>query len=856
MRQQLTAFPLFILFILCTIYISLPGAPLPAGVSIHRLDNGMEVLLIRNPGLPMTGANMVVKVGSAYETFATSGMSHMLEHLLFNGTTTRTQKELYDETDRIGGYNNANTSEYYTNYMMVTPAEHFEKGLSLQADMLFRSTLPVKKFEKEKGIVLEEISKSLAEPREQLERNLISVLYGGHALSLPTLGTYSTIKSMKRDDVYAFFKNNYVPNNMILSVVGDFKTAEMLEMIRRIYGNMEASNVARPDHREWITGFGGDRSGHLPAGTFHRSYSGKETLLHNIFHIPEPLSPAHVKLVELFLQTESKKILKILDSEFPGALKNVKLLLRATPFRNYIEVKSTLNRGGDVEKISARIRKIMASIQITAGDNLVKQEMLKAKTDYLKNIEKPHMFGIYNAYNLAVYGIESVLARYSGQDLPAAASELEQIRPHEHSVTLIQSPAGEDNGEIREVETRLYRDPEKGKSLIVTDNGGSELIAIHYLVKHKASLESEYGKDIARVLHRCFGNRLNSEAVTKKTSPFGITSKVNDNPFFPMDDIYLHPDFGYIRIEGVASDVPALISILNDEMSAFTPTKEEFNTAYSEISRMSSPMMMGNMAKKLFDRVYQTEVMEDRKYKTGPEEITYDNLLGFTARYFSPDNMIVAVSSPEKTGDVDQLFAGFFKKKEGEKPAPWEPGFRMRDKPRRIEKKGMGKRSYLFWGFAKKTDPDDLPALRALSLYLSDKIIFDIREKRGMAYRMSAGIKFRNDRALFYINMGTRPENTDRIVPDCPGFFMRNAADKLTDRQLERLVNMYLGRMKFRRLSSINRAYYLSHSLYFNGDIRSHSRFFEKLKKVKAAEVRAAAKKYLGPENPLTIIIR
>jgi len=71
---------------------------LPGGVSIHILDNGLQVLLIENPALPMVGVNTVVKVGSAYETFATSGMSHMLEHLLFNGTNSRTQKQLYNDT--------------------------------------------------------------------------------------------------------------------------------------------------------------------------------------------------------------------------------------------------------------------------------------------------------------------------------------------------------------------------------------------------------------------------------------------------------------------------------------------------------------------------------------------------------------------------------------------------------------------------------------------------------------------------------------------------------------------------------------------------------------------------------------
>ena len=91
---------------------------LPDGVSVYQLDNGMDVLLIENTGLPMTGVNVVVKTGSAFETFSTSGMSHMLEHLLFNGTESQTQKELYDAVDLIGGYNNANTGTYYTNYMI------------------------------------------------------------------------------------------------------------------------------------------------------------------------------------------------------------------------------------------------------------------------------------------------------------------------------------------------------------------------------------------------------------------------------------------------------------------------------------------------------------------------------------------------------------------------------------------------------------------------------------------------------------------------------------------------------------------------------------------------------------------
>ena len=253
---------------------------LPKGVSVYQLNNGMKVLLIENPALPMVGANVVVKIGSAYETFSTSGMSHMLEHLLFNGTTSRNQKKLYDDVDRIGGYNNATTAEFYTNYMMVTPAENIRKGMEIQADMLFSSTLPTDKFEKEKGIVLEEISKSLADPQEQLERNTLSVLYRGHALSLPTLGTYSTIQSLSRDDVNSFYKSNYVPNNMILSVIGNFRTSAMLPLIQEIYGKARPGVVQRQENLEWATGFQTPLlTGSPNSEAYHRFYDGEDLVL-------------------------------------------------------------------------------------------------------------------------------------------------------------------------------------------------------------------------------------------------------------------------------------------------------------------------------------------------------------------------------------------------------------------------------------------------------------------------------------------------------------------------------------------------------------------------------------------------
>ena len=98
------------------------------------LGNGLEVVLLANPAQPMVGIFTQVKVGSAWESYQSSGMSHMLEHLLFNGSEKYTQDQLYELADRAGAYNNANTTDFFTNYMMVIPAGALETGLDLQSN--------------------------------------------------------------------------------------------------------------------------------------------------------------------------------------------------------------------------------------------------------------------------------------------------------------------------------------------------------------------------------------------------------------------------------------------------------------------------------------------------------------------------------------------------------------------------------------------------------------------------------------------------------------------------------------------------------------------------------------------------
>ncbi len=832
---------------------------LPKGVTIYQLDNGMQVLLIENPALPMVGVNVAIKVGSAYETFSTSGMSHMLEHLLFNGTTTRSQKQLYDDVDMIGGYNNAHTDQYYTDFMMVTPDQNILTGMEIQADMLFNSTLPQEKFDKEKGIVLEEIGKSLANPNEQLERNTISILYKGHALSLPTLGTYSTIESMNRDDVYSFYKNFYVPNNMILTVIGNFRTKDMLKSVKDIYGKAGPGIVKETMLPGWSTGFQKPDFSFLKEDlAYHRFYEGKDIVVQIFYSIPQYESTKFPELLNLILSKNKDDVQNSLKNEFPNSLKSVSLSSRLSPVRNYLEADIIAGNDIDFDSVVESLSKKLVGLNFNLSNETIISEATKARTEFLRNIEKPHMFGIYNSNDLVINGIEAVLASYYSEEYFKAAGELTSLKISDKPLVILQTPSQKDEAEAvtAAVNTKMFEKVSGGATIIAAQNDVSNLLAIHYLIEHKAYYESKYGKDAAQLLHNCFEQRMESDENQKLSNQYGLNYVFNDNPFIPMDNIYLNPDFGYIRVEGLAEDLEGVIKYLNDQFMNFVPNEDEFKKASEHFQGVGMMSMGGDKAQKIFDATYESLVYEPNPYSENQPELTYENLLAFAKEYFSSGNMIISVVSPESPEKIHNLFSDFKGDPLTEEPPVYSRKLLLTSKDTTIEQNLESQRSYLFWGFTTRIDPKDAPALQALSLMLADNIIFDIREKQGMAYHMSAGINVDNDRALFFITQGTRPENVDKLIPQYPNFFKMAAVDTLTGEALQKSVNMYLGRMMFRRLSSINKAYYLANSFYFHGDYNYDKQFLDELKKVTLDEVKEAAKKYMHAKNIVLVVVR
>ncbi len=187
------------------------------------LKNGLTLLLEKKPIETVT-IQATVKVGSNDEVEKNNGISHFMEHMIFEGTKRRKNSLIIsNEIESLGGELNAYTSNERTCFYIRVPKEHFDKALDILADILQNPMFNLKMIEKERKIILKEINLHIDEPRFHQWILFTSALFKKHPAKRPTYGTVKAVKAIKRNDLLNYYNKYYIPNNTILSIVGNYK---------------------------------------------------------------------------------------------------------------------------------------------------------------------------------------------------------------------------------------------------------------------------------------------------------------------------------------------------------------------------------------------------------------------------------------------------------------------------------------------------------------------------------------------------------------------------------------------------------------------------------------------------------
>jgi predicted Zn-dependent peptidase len=215
-------------------------------IKTYTFPNGFRLVYEKSKNIiPISSVNVFCDVGSINEPQYIRGASHMIEHMCFKGTKTRkSPKEIFIEYDKIGAYFNAFTTKRYTAYVFKCSNDHLDSCITILADMILNSTFLQKEYHKEHDVVTEENLDNENDPDDQIYMYSDKMLYSGSSFENAVDDIHYHKKgSLSRDQVFEFYKNYYVPNNMIFSIVTDMSFETVIQFIEKTYFAKHKSGV-------------------------------------------------------------------------------------------------------------------------------------------------------------------------------------------------------------------------------------------------------------------------------------------------------------------------------------------------------------------------------------------------------------------------------------------------------------------------------------------------------------------------------------------------------------------------------------------------------------------------------------
>lgn len=210
------------------------------------LDNGLVVIVHQDTTTPIVAVNLAYDVGARDENPELTGLAHYFEHLMFSGSKNAPD---YDKVvQNIGGQNNAFTSNDYTNYYLTLPKNNLEVALWLEADRMQFLNVDEKNLEVQRKVVIEEFKQNyLNQPYGNNMADLRKLTYQKHPYQWATIGkSIEQIEKVTLDDARNFYNQFYAPNNCILTICGDVILDDVVELVKKHFSHIPASEIKRP----------------------------------------------------------------------------------------------------------------------------------------------------------------------------------------------------------------------------------------------------------------------------------------------------------------------------------------------------------------------------------------------------------------------------------------------------------------------------------------------------------------------------------------------------------------------------------------------------------------------------------
>jgi len=338
-----------------------------------RWPSGLALITAIDRGAPVVSYQTWFRVGSRHEQVGRTGMAHLFEHLMFNQTETLPPGEFDRVVERTGGESNAATWVDWTYYRLSLPARDLELGVKLEAERMTRLVLDEGPVESERDVVTNERRERVEDDVDGwLDEQLMALAFEVHPYRWPTIGWMADIRALPLDDIRAFYRTWYAPNNATLVVVGDLDEAALLDLVATHYGAI--APAALPD----------DRAIDEPVQTVERRIRGGKPIASDRvlagWKAPgqaDPDWPVLELIATLLAGSPSARLHRrlVIEKELASSVDS-----QLTPFRDpsLLRVAVTMARGHRAEVALAEIDAVIA--------DLAEQPPAAAELDKAKNL--------------------------------------------------------------------------------------------------------------------------------------------------------------------------------------------------------------------------------------------------------------------------------------------------------------------------------------------------------------------------------------------------------------------------------------------------------------------------------------
>lgn len=841
---------------------------------LFKLNNGQTVIIQEVKNNPIVTVDTWIKTGSIDEDDSNNGVAHFLEHLFFKGTKNHAPGEFDKILETKGAVTNAATSKDFTHYYITLPSKDFDLAMELHADMLLNPMIPRNEMEKERRVVLEEISKDMNSPQKILMENLDSMMYNSHPYKRRVIGRKDVIETITREKIFEFYNAHYFPSNMVTLVIGDVDTKHALDKINEVFSSQtkKQEKIIYPKEslltsQKKKTQYSPDtQSGYMLIGFRGVSINDKESYILDV--LATILGEGRSSVLNQVLK-EKKRIAYSVSAGNMTYKDDGIFYIKA----NFEPEKCKQVEDAIFEEIKNIQQNGVSDEQLQLAKNIIERDTYYSR-ESVSNISNEigyttTLTGDIKFYDNYLSNIKSVTKeevkksaqKYLGENRSAISIVLPQSAK-ETPVSILKKKHQNPSADLisQNSQTQKYK-LSNGATLLYTPNTSNDIIAISIYAKGGKLVETTSG--IAN---------LTGATILKGTKNY---TSLELSQFLEDNGIKISPsvsaDTFSISVLTTKDEYDKTLAILDEIVNNATFEENELSKVKADTLSQIKSSKDTPIQRALED--YREMIFPDSNYSISSNilernipKITREDVVKYYNSIFEPQNLVISINGnvdKDKTvQELNNIFSGNNSNNKFEYsiynskvPQISTPQTRQQNMPT-TETAWI----ILGWQVAGIDNQKDFATLQVIDSLLgsgmSSRLFKDLREKQGLAYQLGSGYSAHALRGSFMLYIGTNPSTLDKAKNGLFEEIKRLKSEYVADKELKDAKEKLIGNYIISQETNLDKASTLGGYEALGAGYEFNEQYQELINQVKDTDILEVANKYFNDNYALSIITK